>query len=178
VLPPSEDGTKRPLSERIPENCDHPDCVSLRAARKWWGWTHRQHRRASERIIRCWYKKEHRRGIGYVCGAISGGLLMIEFEARAVEDGTFDDFLDLAEDLGLGDLIDAIREGYEDQSPSGGIHWFVFCDDPITEVLASVRVANTKTGKGEWKPLIETRGEGSYAIAAPTSGVVHPSGKD
>ncbi|MGP0029618.1 MAG: AAA family ATPase [Acidimicrobiales bacterium] len=110
-------------------------------------------------------------GIGFVCGEISGGLLLFEFEGLAVKNGTFDDFLDLAEEEGFVELIADIREGYEDNSPSGGIHWLILCDDPLTEKLASIQE------DGQWVPQIETRGEGAYAICAPTSGKVHPSGR-
>ena len=171
VLPPRPDGSKAPLAEPLPKSCTHPDCVADRENGKRTGWRHRQHRRAGQSFMERWFLDEHRMGIGFVCGMISGGLLLFEFEARAVEDGTFADFLDLAEEAGLGDLVAAIREGYEDESPSGGIHWLVFCDDPRSERLASTMEGNN------WSPLIETKGEGGYAIAAPTSGSVHPSGR-
>ena len=171
VLPPREDGTKAPLPEPIPETCEHPDCVADRSAGRLFGWRHRQHRRAGGTIIERWYLDEHHKGIGVVCGQISGGLLLIEFEGRAVKTGVFDDFLDAAEEGGLGDVVDDIREGYEEESPSEGIHWLIVCDDPSTEKLASTQEGSS------WAPLIETKGEGGFAIIAPTSGDVHPSGR-
>jgi len=177
VLPPREDGSKGPLAEPVPQRCEDPDCVADREAGKRGAWKHRQHRRAGETILRRWYLDEQLEGIGLVCGEISHGLLLFEFEGRAIDDGTVDDFLELAEEAGLGDLIEDIRNGCEDESPSGGIHWLVFCDDPITERLASVSEIDEETGKARWAPLIETKGEGGYTIAAPTTGRVHPSGR-
>ena len=40
----------------------------------------RQHQRAGLSILERWYLKEERSGICLVCGEISGGLLMFEFE--------------------------------------------------------------------------------------------------
>lgn len=176
VLPATEDGNKKPLSEVPPMRCKRPECVAARNAQRR-GWKHRQHCKAGLATLQYWYLEECRKTVAYVCGQISGGLLLIEFEASAIEDGTFKDFLDRAENLGLGQLIERIRAGYEDRSPSGGFHWFVYCDDAVTEVLAHGEFVDDQTHKSTFKPLIETRGEGSYAIAAPTSGSAHPSGK-
>lgn len=176
VIPPMEDGSKRPLDEPIRRSCEHPDCAAQRAADKKTGWTHRQHRRAGESVLSRWYLGEHRDGIGFVCGEVSGGLLLFEFEGRAVSEGTFDRFLELAEEIGLRDLIEEIRHGYEDESPSGGIHWLIYCDEAKSERLASIQLEGND-GKARWAPLIETKGEGGFAIGAPTAGSVHPSGK-
>ena len=176
-LPPNENGRKSPLAEPIPQSCDHPDCIAQREAGKKTGWKHRQHRRAGRSLLRRWYQVEHREGLGLICGDVSGGLLLFEFEGRAIDDGTFQDFLDFAEEQGLEDLIERIRDGYEDRSPSGGIHWLIYCDNPISMVLASVDEHGESADRPKWVPLIETRGEGAYAICAPTTGTMHPSGK-
>jgi len=177
VLPPNENGTKSPLNELLTAVCTHPACVAKKKSGQKEGWTHRQHKRAGESILQRWYLDEHRVGIGYVCGENSNGLLLIEFEGVAVEDGIFDEFLNLAEEVGLGDLITEIQEGYEDESPSGGIHWLVYCDHSKSEKLATKKYVDPKTGKAEWPTLIETKGEGGFAISAPSSGKVHPSGR-
>ena len=85
----------------------------------------------------------------------------VRVRGRAVAEGIYDDFIGLAVESGLGDLIADIREGYEEQSPSGGIHLLVRCKSPKTVCLASTRV------DGKWLPLIETRGKGGVAIVAP-----------
>jgi hypothetical protein len=176
VLPPNENGSKSPLNEFVSNVCMVPECVALKENGKK-GWKHRQHKRAGETFIDRWYLDEYREGIGYVCGKISGGLLLFEFEGPAVDEGVFDEFLDLAEATGQGELIVEIREGYEDSTPSGGRHWLFYCDDPKSEVLAYTKAKNQANNRSLWKPLIETRGEGGYAISAPTSGKVHPSGR-
>ncbi len=170
VLPPNEDGTKSPLIEVPPRSCEDPECIAAFEAgeRKW---KHRQHQRADEETLERWYLDDHHTGISIVCGEISDGLMLFEFEGRAVKDGTFDDFLDLAKESGLGGLVERIRQGYEEESPSGGIHWLFCCHEPVTLKLASTKV------NGQWHPLIETKGEGGIVIISPSEGNVHPSGK-
>ena len=169
VVPAREDGSKGPLAEVPPRNCEEPECLDVRQAGGK-SWKHRQHRRASEAAIRRWYEDERRTGLCFVCGKISNGLFLFEFEGRAMDDGTFDEFLDLAEQSGQADLVDRFRSGYEEESPSGGRHWLGYTDEPVTERLASAEI------DGDWRPLIETKGEGGVVVVAPSGGSVHPSG--
>ena len=73
-------------------------------------------------------------GVGIVCDA---HLEFIEFEGRAVADGTFDEFLRRAKECGLDELFDRVRDGYEEESPSGGVHYAVHCTEacPATRHL-------------------------------------------
>jgi hypothetical protein len=180
VLPPRGDGTKAPLYETIPLDCEHPDCVGERTKGKKVGWKHRQHERATASKIRRLYKYGEFSGVGLILGHISGhaedGLQLFEFEGRAVEDGTFDDFLTLAKQTGLGTLIEEIRHGYEELTPTGGIHWLFYCPHPVTEPLARVQELDETTSKISLRPLIETKGSGGFCIIAPSGGGVHPSG--
>ncbi len=171
VLPVNENGTKSPLCEIPPASCTDPGCIEDRGNGRR-SWRHRNHRRATCRTLERWFLTERRKGLGLVCGEISGGLLLFEFEGRALRDGTFDRFIELAVESGLGELVDSIRGGYEEETPSGGVHWLVFVDEPLTLKLASTRV-NEK-----WLPLIETKGEGGVVIIAPSGGAVHPTGRE
>jgi archaellum biogenesis ATPase FlaH len=108
-----------------------------------------------------------------VCGSIShdddgNGLEMFEFEGRAVEDGTFKAFTKAAKREGLGELIEEIRQGYEERSPSGGLHWFYSCPATKSEKLAVNEQGET---------LAETKGQGGFAILAPTPASVSPDKK-
>lgn len=146
VLPPREDGTKAPDADE---------------------WTSRQAVRATEAEVRAMYANG-RRGLGLVCGAVSGGLEMFEFEGRAIEAGLADALIDAAEACGLGELVGRIAEGYTEATPSGGLHWLFRTESPITTKLAC---------GPDRLPLIETKGEGGFTITAPSHGTVHPSGQ-
>jgi hypothetical protein len=182
--PPAEDGSKRPASERIPSDCSHEDCVAKREdaerdgteAR---GWTHRQHSVATETEITTIYRRG-RTGLGLVCGAVSGGLEMLEFEGRAVDEGLLEEFQAAAEAAGLGEVLAHIAGGYAERTPGGGIHLLYRC----AEVTGNQKLARRPAADDELavdpddkvKVLIETRGQGGFTIVAPSNGKVHPTG--
>lgn len=151
VVPPREDGTKAPQSE----------------------WREWQERLPSEDQVRKWYSKGLT-GVGFVTGAVSGHLEMLEFE----KEETWHEFKELANKFGLGDLVERIEAGYCEQTPGGGIHLLYRCKPvkPNTK-LAQQTVKDPETGKEKRKTLIETRGEGGYVVVAPSCGRVHPSGR-
>ena len=93
------DGSKRPMGEWKAYQTDRPD------------------RDTVDRWFRDGYE-----GIGVLCGATSGGLEMLEFEGRAVTDGTFNRFLEAADANGIGSLWDRISGGWSEITPSRGIH--------------------------------------------------------
>lgn len=144
VVPPKEDGTKMPLVK----------------------WGDLQKERPTPEQMRAWYGD--RKGIGFVCGRISGDLELFEFDDRA----TYEGFKETAAAVGLGDLVDRIETGYLEETPGGGVHWFYRCE----EVSGNTTLARRRDGE-KVKPLIQTRGEGGYAVVAPSNGSVHPSGK-
>jgi putative DNA primase/helicase len=152
IVPPREDGSKRPD-------------VST--------WTQYQEVRPSVDDLRTWYANG-RQGIGYMCGPVSGNLEAFEFEGRE-EHG---ELLELAQRSGLSELVERIRQGYEEETPGGGIHWLYRCD----QVAGNTKLARRPKRPAEMegpddkvKTLIETRGEGGYIIVAPSSGGVHPT---
>ena len=148
VVPPAEDGSKRPLPGGAGQWKDyqtHPPTLAQIA--EWYG---------------------PKIGIGFVCGKVSGGLELFEFDDRQ----TYEDFKEAAIGLGGADLIDRIESGYLEETPGGGIHWFYYA----REVRGSTKLA-TRRADSTVKTLIETKGEGGFVIVSPTSGQVHPSGK-
>lgn len=134
-------------------------------------WTRWQSERPSADQMGRWYAHGAHTGIGFVCGAVSGNLEMFEFDDRP----TYDVFKERAALAGLGDLVARIEAGYLEDTPGGGVHWFYRCD----EVTGNTKLAREETGDpaNPVRVLIETRGEGGYAVAAPSNGTVHPSGK-
>jgi hypothetical protein len=182
--PPAEDGTKRPAPEPIPNSCDHSDCVAVREkaaadGRMAYGWIHRSHTRATESELTSLYRRSLS-GLGLMCGAVSAGLEMLEFEGRAVDEGLLEEFEAEAQTAGLGEVLAHIVGGYSERTPSGGIHLLYRC----SEVTGNQKLARRPATDDELavdpddkvKVLIETRGQGGFTIVAPSNGKVHPNG--
>ena len=72
-----------------------------------------------------------------------------------------------------------IEAGYCETTPGAGIHWFYFCDQIAGNTKLAIRPKTPeemKHPKDKVQVLIETRGEGGFAIIAPSNGKTHPSG--
>lgn len=159
VVPPREDGTKHPIGQ----------------------WKRYQQQRPGSDLIHGWYEMEGRRGVGLICGAVSGNLEMLEFEGKAVEAGLHKRFRELAEAAGLGSVLSRINGGYTERTPSGGLHLLYRCEAAVEGNLKLARRPATPeelavAPQDKIKVLIETRGEGGYVITAPSNGGVHPLG--
>lgn len=148
VVPPRQDGTKAPMAK----------------------WKQYQATPPSRAQVESWYSDPNRTGVGIVCGAVSGGLELFEFEGRAVDAGLFARFTsDAQDDPHLDEVWSRVIGGWSETSPSGGIHVYYRCD-----TTGNVTLAHDQGGK----VLIETKGEGGYVIVAPSGGNVHPTGKE
>ena len=145
VMPPRQDGSKRPDGQ----------------------WKDYQTERPTLEQIERWYGSGTRTGLGLLCGAVSGGLEMLEFEGRAAD--LVDEFCDKAEAAGIGDALLSILDGYLEHTPAGGLHLLYRC----AEVDGNLKLAANPAGE----VLIETRGEGGFTIVAPSHGTVHPTGQ-
>ncbi len=157
VIPPAQDGSKRPMAE----------------------WKKLQTERPTEPQLRAWFQGG-RTGVGFICGQVSGGLEMLEFEGRAVDAGMLGAYDEAAIAAGLGNLFDHIALGYMEATPSGGVHLLYRCETPLGNTKLARRPATADEladNPGDpVKVLIETRGEGGYVIVAPSHGSVHPDG--
>lgn len=121
-------------------------------------------------------------GIGVVCGAVSGNLEMFELEGRAIAEGLGLQLREACRDNGIEPLLDTIMEGCRTRSPSGGFHfWFRVDGDPRRNTKLARRPATedelAENPQEKVKVLIETRGEGGFAVVPPSGGRVHPTGK-
>ncbi len=129
-------------------------------------WLRYQTERADPEQVRDW-DFEQRTGLGIVTGFAD--LTMLESDDPALVGR----FKDLAQATGLGELIERISAGYEEETPSGGVHWFYRCSD----VRGNTTLAKRPQADGKRKALMQTRGRGGYVVVAPSHGKVHPSGK-
>jgi putative DNA primase/helicase len=116
-------------------------------------WKEYQHRLATEPELEEWFGNGRLAGIGVICGKISGGLELIDFDAEA--ETIYPAWVELveAEVPGVFGRLSVVK------TPKG-YHVRYRCAAPIP--------GNTKLAMTADKPvevLIETRGEGGYGIA-------------
>jgi hypothetical protein len=153
VIPPKGNGSKAPLI----------------------AWKGHQHTQTTVQQLQEWYADESQTGIGAVLGKASKNVELLEFDDFA----TYDEFVKLAHDAGLGDLVHRIEAGYCEETPNG-VHWLYRCDVVEQNQKLARRLKSDDEREhpnDNIKALIETRGEGGYVVLAPTHGLVHPSHK-
>lgn len=167
---PIDRSTKKPLNRVLPYLYDdrgdpvmgrNKDTGSKFHRR---GWKPYQENLAWDYDLERWHQNSAQ--LAVVCGQVSGGLLIIDFDKFNGEtENMYERWVAAceAEDL-MVSLLPTQRTG------SGGYQVAVRCDNPgeNTKLAWAVDVA---TGKPEI--AIETRAEGGYAVIAPS---LHPSG--
>ena len=152
VIPPKEDGTKRPIDLWKQYQAERPDPATLKG----------------------WYR-DGRDGIGCITGEVSGNLELFEFDFYP----TYLAFCEVGEKAGMGDLIARIDEAYAEATPNGGVHWYYRCDTIAGNTKLAQRnktPEEMKHPEDRIKTLIETRGNGGFSIMAPSHGKVHDTG--
>ena len=155
VVPPRQDGSKAPDVE---------------------SWKQFQRRRSTAEELSRWYGDPRRTGMGVICGPISGGLELLDFDDQA---SAWEPFSRLTDDNGLGDVWLRVTRGYQERTPTGGFHVFFRSPQPAGALKLAQRAkrpGEMRHERDRWQSLIETKGEGGYAVVAPTNGTVHPSG--
>lgn len=114
-------------------------------------------------------------GIGVICGRVSGGVFMLEAEGRARD--LLPKVREAAERLGTLPLLERLAAGCVDESPSGGLHFYLRSDDgtgPGNVLLAARPDPAAEHGR---QVLFETRGHGGWSVVAPSAGRTHKTGK-
>ncbi len=144
------------------------------------GWKAFQTARPNETQIKTWFADAP--GLCLVCGAVSGNLEMIDFDAQGEMFGAWWEKVEVAAP-GLFDRL------VVEQTPSGGYHVAYRCPDPVPGnqrlalrpivcdspnpiELHGKKLVPRKIG-GRWEvqvTLIETRGEGGLFLCDPTPG--------
>lgn len=155
VLPAAPDGTKTPPFKWTPYKTSRPSREQVAT----WATTYP--------------------GIGMICGAVSGGIEMLELEGAAVEAGIHLELRRLIEAAGHADLWDRLQT-YVEISPRGGIHWLFRVDGiPVAGNTKLAKRPRTPTpdNPSTVETLIETRGEGGWTVLAPSGGTTHETGR-
>lgn len=107
-------------------------------------------------------------GIGIICGEVSGGLEVLDFDNKFGDiKKTLSEYLNIIE-------VKEIYTKYNlpiESTQSGGFHLLYRCKELFgNQKLASKPKWDDKTNKFKPECIIETRGDGGYIVAAPSKG--------
>lgn len=156
VLPVKKDGTKRPAV-----GTDWPNYETSAAdIEKWYG------------------GKRPRVGMGIITGEPSGDVELLEIEGAHIE--KLPQIEELAVERGVDHLLEQVRHGFSERSPSGGVHILYRLDldgeqMPGNTVLAGIPKELARDPKK--RVIAETRGGGGFCVMAPSHGPTHPTGE-
>ncbi|GAA0989192.1 phage/plasmid primase, P4 family [Nocardiopsis tropica] len=147
------------------------------------GWRTYMDVRPGEEQLDDWFADGHP-GIGIVTGRISGGLVALDVEGRAVAEGVFQRYVELADHSGLGDVLrNQVMAGYTESTASGGLHllWRIDDGEGVENLKLARRPSTAEelaaAPKQKIQVLIETKSEGGFLVVAPSHGPVHPTGR-
>lgn len=135
-------------------------------------WKKYQSERPTRDEVAAWFADGHP-GLSVVCGAVSRGLVLLEFEVEAVDAGIVDAFAEACDAAGLGGVFARIAHGWTDYSPTGAPHFHWRCSEPVGNLKLAFGPPDDDGKSLVW---IETRGEGGQVVVAPSHGPVHPTG--
>jgi putative DNA primase/helicase len=134
-----------------------PSCAS---------WKPYQQEPADEAQVWTWFRGANPPGVAVVGGDVSGGLECLDFDAEAAT--TFSEWCALVEAEAPG-LVARLSVA---QTPKGGYHVRYRCPD--MPIPGNMKLATDPAAKAV---LIETRGEGGYALAPGCPAECHPTGR-
>jgi hypothetical protein len=153
VIPVRTDGSKTPDGRLLPH-------VDGRAS-----WTPYMGHPPTEEELRCWFGRPDPRGIGVVCGAVSGHLEVLDFDDGSL----FVPWRELVE-AECPVLVERLTVVQTPREPLGFHVWFR-C--PELEIPGSEKLARDENNKA----LIETKGEGGYGVAPGSPPACHETGR-
>jgi putative DNA primase/helicase len=163
LIPIARDGTKAPDGRLLPEV---PDKDTGKRRRSWDPFREAP---PSERQVRRWYDWPDPPGIAVVGGRPSGNLEQIDFDRDA--DTIFPAWCQLVEEERPG-LIARLSVA---RTPKPGYHVCYRCQGVV--IPGNSKLAVDPSAKGKARTLVETRGEGGYALAPGSPSECHESGR-
>ena len=129
-------------------------------------WKPYQSQRIKEDEVEGLFTGANVKGLAIICGAISGGLEVIDVDTKHDTTGSlWDELRALIED-NLPELYSRLVIA---QTKSGGYHIYYRC----SSIAGNLKLSTKKNRE----VLIETRGEGGYVIAPPTTGYKYIQGE-
>ncbi len=178
LIPIALDGQKGPASALLPREPD-PDTGGYKPT-----WNPFKERFATEDEARRWWSNGHPAGLAAVCGALSGGLELIDFDKFV--DEIFPRWREMVEEACPG-LLERVCIIASPRNPSGLHVWFrcPSIETPGNQKLAELseeekriekEAADRERRKREYT-IIETRGEGGYGLVPGCPAACHSSGR-
>ncbi|HPI20709.1 MAG TPA: VapE family protein [Candidatus Kapabacteria bacterium] len=123
-------------------------------------WKEFQNRILTEQEIHDYFRNDIPLRIGVVCGKISGNLEVIDIDNKL--ENAKDYFSKFINNQYSSPILDKC---IIEETPSGGYHIFYRCD----KIEGNQKLALMKK-EDKYEAVFETRGEGGYALCAPTFG--------
>ncbi len=134
-------------------------------------WKEYQQHKPARQQLDSWFARDAA-GIGIICGAVSGGLEVLDFDCP----DTYVEFMRPASLLAAG-LTQLISSTWRVMTPSGGAHLYYRHSGAQEGGTKLAMPANGKTSTGK-TVLIETRAEGNYVVAPGSPRGVHKEGRE
>jgi hypothetical protein len=163
VIPIRRDGSKAPDGKLLPIVWSEEDA---RGVASWKPFTERL---PTEAEVRAWFDRADPPGIGVVSGKVSGNLETIDFDREA--EVLFPAWQELVEEEAPG-LVEKLSVVRTPRRPAG-YHVRYRCPEVVIPGNQPLAVDPSK--KGKERTLIETRGEGGYALAPGSPEECHDS---
>jgi Bifunctional DNA primase/polymerase, N-terminal len=146
VIPIKADGSKAPASTLLPI-----DAVTMTPS-----WKPYQTRIANDKELVHWFSKPHV-GIAIIAGAVSGNIEILDFD----DPSTLRPWFELVEDAAPGLIARLVLV----KTPTGGEHVYYRC--------ATIQGNQKLAVNAQREVMIETRGEGGYALIPPSPAKCH-----
>ncbi len=124
-------------------------------------WREFQDRRPTEPELAAWFAADLQLNIGFICGDISGGLVVFDFDHDA--DSIFSQFMAIVGDLVVGKQLPVIKSGK-------GYHVYA----RVPSAGRNTHLAVIPVSRKEKHILIETRANGGVIVGPPS---IHESGR-
>jgi Bifunctional DNA primase/polymerase, N-terminal len=162
----------------IAPGCKAPSVVDPRTGRRTLiRWERYQEKHATPAEVRRWFAGSQPMGIGIVAGPVSG-ITLADGRHAGLEFLDFDDadvharFVARLAARGVQFLLEDLPC---EETPRGGRHYGYLCVEwAASTTLAKRPVGTTPDGRTQTVTLIESRGQGSQCVVAPTPPGTHP----
>jgi AAA domain/Bifunctional DNA primase/polymerase, N-terminal len=166
LLPVALDGSKRPDGRLLPRARLNPDTGKYEAT-----WGPFKEALPTDADLESWFGGKRPCGIGVIGGRVSGNLEQLDFDADA--ERVFPEWCGMVEEERPG-LVACLCVT---QTPREPVGYHVRYRCPDVPIPGNTKLARDPEAPPGRQVLIETRGEGGYAVAPGSPAEVHETGR-